>query len=204
MILERRTHFDCEPTLTDSQVLDFTKAGYLKLEGVVPDEVSARCFAWLDEHAAELDPETNPAQRTNEPVGLFEQEWFVDGVLCCPAVVGAVRSLLGADFGLPILLSNHRSYPPQPPQDYHHDGDAPFSHELHQLQVFYMPQATSEDMGPLELCAHHSPSSAFRSLAVPEPAVLWQAARQPLCPDDARHRPAGRQGDGARGDGHHQ
>ena len=72
------------------------------------------------------------------------------------------RSLLGADFGLPILLSNHRSYPPQPPQDYHHDGDAPFSHELHQLQVFYMPQATSEEMGPLELCAHHSPSSAFR------------------------------------------
>ena len=26
-----------------------------------------------------------------------------------------------------------------------------------------MPQATSEEMGPLELCAHHSPSSAFRS-----------------------------------------
>ena len=83
MILEGRTHFDCEPTLTDSQVLDFTKAGYLKLEGVVPDEVSARCFAWLDEHAAELDPETNPAQRRMSRSGSSSRSgsWTA----CCAA-----------------------------------------------------------------------------------------------------------------------
>jgi hypothetical protein len=35
----------------------------------------------------------------------------VDNVLLCPRVVGAVRTLLGARFGLPILLSNHRMTP---------------------------------------------------------------------------------------------
>ena len=28
--------FDCEPTLTDSQVLEFCRQGYLLLRGVVP------------------------------------------------------------------------------------------------------------------------------------------------------------------------
>ena len=29
--------FDCNPTLTDSQVLDFCINGYMMLEGVIPD-----------------------------------------------------------------------------------------------------------------------------------------------------------------------
>ena len=40
-ISEQKT-YDCEPTLTDSQVLEFCKTGYLMFEGVVPDEINRR------------------------------------------------------------------------------------------------------------------------------------------------------------------
>ena len=42
--------YDCAPTLTDSQVLNFCRAGFLMLEGVVPDEINTRAFDYLDEH----------------------------------------------------------------------------------------------------------------------------------------------------------
>ena len=32
--------FDCDPTLTDSQVLDYCRDGYLLLQGVVPDAIN--------------------------------------------------------------------------------------------------------------------------------------------------------------------
>ena len=41
MLTYSRTH-DCPPTLTDTQVLDFSKNGFLMLEGIVPDEVNRR------------------------------------------------------------------------------------------------------------------------------------------------------------------
>ncbi len=37
----RRT-FDCEPTLTDSQVLQFCREGHLTFPGAVPDEINQR------------------------------------------------------------------------------------------------------------------------------------------------------------------
>ena len=40
--------FDCEPTLTDSEVLEFCREGHLLLRGVVPDEINQRTCAWLD------------------------------------------------------------------------------------------------------------------------------------------------------------
>ena len=42
-----RTH-DCEPTLTDFDVLDFCRLGYLMLERVVPNEVNERTCEFLD------------------------------------------------------------------------------------------------------------------------------------------------------------
>ena len=121
-IIEGRTTYDCAPTLDDDQVMAFCKEGYLALRGVVPEEVNARCMAFLHEHSIADHSEADARARTTwgrgpemvspraaEPVELFAQEWFVDGVFLCPAVVGAVRTLLGPDFGLPVLLSNHRA-----------------------------------------------------------------------------------------------
>ena len=44
---DQRT-FDCEPTLTDSQVLQFCREGHLLLKGVVSDEINQRTCDWLD------------------------------------------------------------------------------------------------------------------------------------------------------------
>ena len=39
--------FECAPTLTDLQVLDFCRNGYLVLEGVVEDDVNQRVTEFL-------------------------------------------------------------------------------------------------------------------------------------------------------------
>ena len=89
--------YDCAPTLTDSQVLDFCRAGFLMLEGVVPDEINTRAFDYLDEH-----PEHTPLQ-------ILEEDWFVDNVILNPEAAGAIRSVLGKDFALTMpYMANHR------------------------------------------------------------------------------------------------
>ena len=40
--------FDCEPTLTDTEVLQFCRDGYLCLQGVVPDEINERTCDYLN------------------------------------------------------------------------------------------------------------------------------------------------------------
>ena len=40
-----KTYYDCEPTLSDGEVLDLCKRGYIRLEAVVPEEVNARARA---------------------------------------------------------------------------------------------------------------------------------------------------------------
>lgn len=164
MIIDRRTTYDCAPSLTDADMLQFTKTGYLALPAVVPDEINSRCCAFLEQHALEDHSAVEAAGavdgkvrigRVAEPMELLGQAWFVDQVLCCPAVVGAVRSLLGAEFGLPILISNHRMTPENTPaegQSFHHDGGSQFNaEELHYLQVFYYPAECTPEMGPTEL-----------------------------------------------------
>ena len=37
--------YECPPTLTDTQVLEFCKKGFLMLEGVVPDEINQRTLS---------------------------------------------------------------------------------------------------------------------------------------------------------------
>ena len=43
--------YDCEPTLTDQQVIEFCQKGFIILEGVVSDEVNRRVSDFLDEHS---------------------------------------------------------------------------------------------------------------------------------------------------------
>ena len=92
--------YECPPTLTDTQVLEFCKKGFLMLEGVVPDEINQRTLEYL---AANPGP---------EPSQILREDWFFKNVIVQPQVAGAVRSLLGPNFGLPNLMSNHRgSFP---------------------------------------------------------------------------------------------
>ena len=133
-----KTHHG-EPTLDDSQVLEFCKQGFLMLEAVVPEEINRRTVAFL-----EADP-------SMEPTGILQEEWFHRDVILNSQVAGAVRSLLGQEFGLPILMSNHRVRGPLPAQNWHRDGGSRYGPELKYLQVFYYPEECTREMGPTEL-----------------------------------------------------
>ena len=104
VVIERQTTYDCAPTLTDEQVLRFTKDGVLTFPAVVPEAINRRCVEFLDalaERNAALGASRGHFGPSDvDPVELLGEEWFVDGVLLCPEVAGAVRSLLGACPGL--------------------------------------------------------------------------------------------------------
>ena len=131
--------FDCTATLTDSQVLEFCKTGYLLLESVVPEEVNRLSVEYCDQ------------DEYYEPTGILAQDWFNEGVVCNPAAAGAVRSLLGPEFHLPVLMSNHRVEAPFDVGGWHVDGNSAFGPELNYLQVFYYPQDTPVELGPTEV-----------------------------------------------------
>src|SRR5262249_46170108 len=87
-----------------------------------------------------------------EPTSLLGRSWFVEGVLKNPAAAGAVRSLLGRDFALPILISNHPGALPSPTsQGWHRDGGSIYTPRLDYLQVFYYPQKCTPERGPTEV-----------------------------------------------------
>ena len=132
--------YDCEPTLTDHDVIEFCKNGFLVLEAVVPSDINCRALAYLDEHPQ------------GEPSEILKEGWFVDGVIKHPRAAGAVRALLGRRFKMPVMMSNHRvQCPRQWPCGWHRDGGAINSAQLHTLQVFYYPQDTAATLGPTQL-----------------------------------------------------
>ncbi len=132
--------YDCNPTLTDQQVIEFCQNGFLILEAVVPDEINHRTLRFLDKHSSQA------------PVEILDEDWFVSAVIKNPQAAGAVRSLLGKDFKLPKIMSNHRVECPRfLTGGWHRDGGAIDSVQLDVLQVFYYPQDTPKEMGPTEL-----------------------------------------------------
>ncbi|MEZ4736872.1 MAG: hypothetical protein R3E79_58060 [Caldilineaceae bacterium] len=116
--------FDCEPTLTDRQVLAFCREGYLLLRGVVPAEINQRACAYL-EGKIPANPSYIPDGMTkadlerirasHEPSTIFLEEWFLEHVLLNPQLAGIMRSLLGktsACRSWPAIIASH--VPPLP------------------------------------------------------------------------------------------
>lgn len=130
---------DCPATLTDTQVLDFCKNGYLLLEGVVSEEVNRLSVEYCDK------------DDFYEPTSILAEDWFREDVICNSVAAGAVRSLLGPNFHLPVLVSNHRVEAPFDVGGWHVDGNFQFGPQLNYLQVFYYPQDTPVEMGPTQV-----------------------------------------------------
>ena len=167
---ETERSFDCEPTLNDSQVLEFCRDGHLLLPGVVPDEINQRTCDYLEgkipANPCFIPPGMTPAdleriRASHEPSTIFLEDWFIEHVLLNPQVTGAIRSLLGKNVGLPVLVSHHRSQCPSQAQGWHQDADHIFGPELNFVEVFYFPQDTPVELGPTELVpgTHIGPSS---------------------------------------------
>ena len=134
---------DCEPTLDDAQVIDFCRDGYLQLDRVIDDDVNRQVIHYLENENA-----------SSEPTEIMKFDWFTEGVLKHPKMAGAVRSLLGPNFKLPMLISDHCGPLPyecsDPGMGWHRDAPCIY-HEVHTLQIFYYPQEVTLKQGPLEI-----------------------------------------------------
>ena len=137
---------DIEPTLTDTQVLEFCNQGYLMLEAVVPDEINSRVTEFIREN-----PYPSDDGGDFEDDKLLKEDWFVENVILNPHAAGAVRSLLGKNAALPTWMYNHQSQTPKPAQRWHRDGCSLFGSEVNHLQVFYYPQDTPVELGSTEV-----------------------------------------------------
>ena len=153
--------FDCHPTLTDTQVLDFCRNGFLVLDGAVDDETNQRTLDYLNGGIL-ANPSFIPEGLTtedlerirnspSEPSTILLEDWFNQNVILNPQLAGALRSLLGKNVGLPILTSRHRQQCPAVAGEWHHDDDCAFGPEVNYLEAFYYPQDTPVEMGPTEV-----------------------------------------------------
>ena len=116
--------------MTDQDVLDFCKKGFLLLEGVIPHSTNEWVFDYLDHRSSD------------KMEWLARDERFIDEVLLHPEVAGVARSLLGENFQMPDWISNHRLVSPVPAKSWHMDAGADFERECNILQVFYIPKKT--------------------------------------------------------------
>jgi hypothetical protein len=145
------TIWDCAPSLDDEGILEFIRNGYLILPGVVNDDTNRRVLAYLEK------------DHSTEPSPILREAFFHQQVILNPQVTGAVRSLLGADFGLPVLMSNHHRRGPAPSSfGWHVDGGSHWRPQITDLQVFYYPQETPESLAPTHLLpgSHLVPNTA--------------------------------------------
>ena len=150
--------YNCEPTLTDTQILEICRDGFKMLKGVVPEDINEQAFEFLDLHSH------------GTPVEILEENWFVENVILNPQAVGIVRSLLGKNFGLPTRMANHRAECPGPAQHWHRDGGSVHSPEMDSLQVFYYPQDTPLELGPTQVVPGFPPALLFAEPYEP----LWR------------------------------
>jgi hypothetical protein len=171
--------FECDPTLTDSQVLQFCREGYIMLKGVVPDEINRKTCDWLDgkipANPSWIPEGMNEAERdriraSHEPSTILLEDWFQEHVLLNRELCGVMRSLLGRNVGLPVLVSHHRTECPQDAQGWHHDADHVFGPELKFAEVFYFPRDTPAELGPTEIApgTHFGPAKKEPT----EPGIL--------------------------------
>ena len=136
---------DVEPTLNDTQVLEFCHQGYLILENAVADGINRKVTDYIRKHPYQSDG------GAFEDDQLLKEDWFVEHVILNPQAAGAVRSLLGKSAALPTWMYNHLSRCPKAPQQWHRDGCSRYGHEVNHLQVFYYPQDTPLEFGPTEV-----------------------------------------------------
>ena len=126
----------------------------------MPDEINQRSCDYLNgklpanpsyipEGLTQADLER--IRNSHEPSTIMLEDWYIEHVLLNPQLAGALRSLLGKNVGLPVLVSKHSVECPAPPQGWHHDADHVFGPETNFLEVFYFPQDTPLEMGPTEL-----------------------------------------------------
>jgi hypothetical protein len=133
---------DIEPTMDDSQVMEFTHSGFVIAEGVIADEINRQC-------------ETLPKGGMADFVRTVE---FRRAVFLNPRVSGIVRSLLGENFIVPAMAHHHLYEGVHAGQTWHSDGLTESGYGVTHLQCYYYPHAVEIEDGPTMVL----PGSQFR------------------------------------------
>ena len=158
-----------QPILLDSlQMARFVARGFLRFDGVVPDEINRQFLAEVGE-AAEPEPGRKVMRAFGELLGQAEIPEVAAGVplaaayrqgsairrlLDLPLVKGAIQSLVGAD----PVFDHHFLHVTFPPAYYEAGGGENVSQHTHQdstvdpskgfdLQVMYYPHKVTREMG---------------------------------------------------------
>ena len=131
----QRAASNIKPTMTDQAVLDFCKTGIHIVEEVISEATNRWVTDYLNQEGA-------------TPNELVRDKRYIEEVLLHPEVAGAARSLLGENFQLPDWMANHRLVGPMLAKQWHVDGGSGFERLCNLLQVFYIPQSNTKEMGP--------------------------------------------------------
>lgn len=138
------TYVSCMPTtkqlLTSVQVARFVAQGFLRLDGVVPQEINDRAVASLPAGIPEVPYGTPPAK-------AFPQDTFIHDLLSLPVVSGALESLVGPG----PTVDHHAVHVREPhegvAQALHGDAIIDVRPDAFDVQLMYYPHEVTPDMG---------------------------------------------------------
>ena len=125
--------------LSDRQMQDFIRHGYVTVHTSLPDEFHASICRQTD---ALLGAEPNPGNN------LLPRIPELSKVLADPAVHGALTSILGPGYLLDDHRYCHANQPGSKAQSIHQDGGSQGDHRTRKVLLLYYPQDTPERLGP--------------------------------------------------------
>ena len=127
------------PLLSDRQMQDFIRNGFVTVQTSLPDEFHASICRQTD---ALLGSEPNPGNNLLPRIPDLSQ------MLVDPAVHGALTSILGPGYLLDDHRYCHANQPGSEPQRMHQDGGSQGDHRTRKVLLLYYPQDTPERLGP--------------------------------------------------------
>ncbi|MEU2284529.1 phytanoyl-CoA dioxygenase family protein [Streptomyces sp. NPDC013178] len=126
--------------LTSVQVARFVVQGFLRLDGVVPQDLNDEAIATLSTGIPEVPYGTPMAK-------AFSEDSFIPRLLALPAVAGALESLVGPD----PTVDHHAVHIREPhegsAQDLHGDAIIDVRPDAFDVQLMYYPHEVTPDMG---------------------------------------------------------
>ena len=166
--------------LTDAQMRHFIVNGYVTVTTALPAQFHDTIY---EKTMTVFDKEGNPGNN------LVPRIPEIQKVLDDPNVVGALTSLLGADYYMQPHRHPHYNPPGSKGQGMHQDGGKRWSHHTRRLLVFYYPQDTPLELGPTGIVPmSHYFSTREGAEISPEQPIVGKAGMVAFANYDLWHR----------------
>ncbi|HET6856420.1 MAG TPA: phytanoyl-CoA dioxygenase family protein [Streptomyces sp.] len=126
--------------LSSVEMARFVAQGYLRLDGVVPQEIN-------EEAIAALDHELPPVAYGTPLSKAFDDSAFIPRLLAVPAVAGALHSLVGPDPDVDHHAVHVRGPHEGEAQNLHGDAIIDVRPDAFDIQLMYYPHEVTAAMG---------------------------------------------------------